>query len=196
MGVALIGGFLAWLNRRGGCTSRSREKRTTDFEDFGLAETDFPHHRSPPMAASNLAAAGAGAGAAAAGGAAVAGAASPTLPRLNEQGNFYNDAPSAEYGTNRHYVPSYQQPYGAPPGGPMSPGQQHQQQPGYYYPESGYYDDQQQYYYDGSTAVSSQGYDHQQPQPQHMYDAGSAAAQRGGDYYKPDTADGKPHQRM
>lgn len=189
MGVALIGGFLAWLNRRGGCTSRSRQKRTTDFEDFGLAESDFPHHRSPPMVAFNLAAGGAGAAAA---GAAVAGAASPTLPRLNEQGNFYNDPPATEYGTNPHYVPGYQQPYGAP-GAPMSPTQQ---QAGYYYPEGTYYDDhQQQYYYDGSTAVSSQGYEHQQPQPQPMYDA--AAMQSGSsDYYKPDTADGKPHQRM
>lgn len=176
---------MTWINRRGGCTSRSKAKqRPNDFEDFGLAETDFPHHRSPPMANANLGAAAA-AGAGAAGGAAVAGAAggaSPTLPRLNDQGNFYHDPSTAEYGTNRHYVPSYQPQLSQ---ADYSPQPQHQP---YYYdntqPQQGYYDEHG-YYYDNSTAVSSsQGY----PSQQGGYEGGEQ-------YYKPDTADGKPHLR-
>ena len=188
VGLALIGGLLAWLNRRGGCTARNKQKRPTDFEDFGLAETDFPHHRSPPMAAANVAA-GAAAGGAAAAAAAGKTTQSPTVPRLNDQGNFYNDS-------GRHYYEpqlNHPQEYGA---GAMSP-PQHQQQQGYYYQDQGQgggYYDEQGYYYDGSTAVSSQP----------MYDPNAAAVvggqapmqqQQHGDYYKPDTADGKPHLR-
>lgn len=188
VGLALIGGLLAWINRKGGCTSRSKPKRPADFEDFGLAETDFPHHRSPPMAAANVAPGMAAAGAAGAAGAAAA-MASPTIPRLNEQGNYY-DPSTAEYGTNRiYYEPQLT--------GPPQPDYQyppHHQQQQYYYPqEGGYYDEHGYYYENGSTAVSSPG------QQQAMYD--SVAAGGNSDYYKPDSADGasaaaKPNQRM
>ncbi|KAG0175472.1 tRNA methyltransferase 44 [Apophysomyces sp. BC1015] len=212
VGVALIGGALTFLNRRGGCARRS-EKRTADFEDFGLAETDFPHHRSPPMAPSGLAAAGAGGAAAAAvaGTAAAAGGAkgSPTLPRLNDQGNYYDPA-------GHQYVPASYQPqldmnqaeYGDyAPQHPGGAGGMMAAQQGYYYPqqqhhdggypqqqhhEGGYYDEQG-YYYDGSTAVPSPaGYDHAQ-QPQHQQ--GYPPAPPPGDYYKPDQVDAKPHER-
>lgn len=157
MGVALIGGLLTCLNRRR--SNKQKKKRAPDFEDFGLAETDFPHQRSLPTATTSAGAV----------------AVSPTLPRLNEQGNFYNDS------ANRHYVPSYQpQLNSAQP--EYSPPMQHAQQPYYYppqQPQEGYYDEH--------------GYYYQQQQPQGgMYDMSAA-----GDYYKPDTADGsKPHQRM
>lgn len=189
VGLALIGGLLAWINRKGGCTSRSKPKRPADFEDFGLAETDFPHHRSPPMAAANVAPGMAAAGAAGAAGAGAAAAmASPTIPRLNEQGNYY-DPSTAEYGTNRIY---YEPQLTGPPQPDYQYPPHHQQQ--YYYPqEGGYYDEHGYYYENGSTAVSSPG------QQQAMYDP--VAAGGNSDYYKPDSADGasaaaKPNQRM
>ncbi|KAI9308482.1 hypothetical protein BJ944DRAFT_260131 [Cunninghamella echinulata] len=144
VGLALIGGFLAWLNRRGGCTSKSnhRKERKADFEDFGLAERDFPHHRSPPT---TKATAGMASGAGVA-----AGVVSPTIPRLNDQGNYYNDP------NNQHYM---QQGYD-------------QYHDGYYYPQdggagSGYYDENG-YYYDGTTAVHSNSYEPMSP-PQQNY---------------------------
>ncbi|KAF7723259.1 tRNA methyltransferase 44 [Apophysomyces ossiformis] len=192
VGVALIGGALTFLNRRGGCARRS-EKRTADFEDFGLAETDFPHHRSPPMATAGLAAAGAG-GAAAVAGTQGGAKGSPTLPRLNAQGNYYDPA-------GHQYMPSSYQPqldmnqaeYGDYPTQHAAGAMAAQQ--GYYYPqqqhqEGGYYDEHG-YYYDGSTAVPSPGYDHSQPaQHQQAYPPHPPP----GDYYKPDQVDAKPHQ--
>ncbi|CAO3623043.1 unnamed protein product [Cunninghamella blakesleeana] len=154
VGLALIGGFLAWLNRRGGCTSKSnnRKERKADFEDFGLAERDFPHHRSPPVSKSTALAAGAVVG----GGSALAAntMASPTIPRLNDQGNYYND---------QIYMQQQQGGY-----------DQYHDGGNYYYAQDGsavnggYYDENG-YYYDNSTAVNSNmGYDPISP-PQQNY---------------------------
>ncbi|KAF7726667.1 hypothetical protein EC973_008541 [Apophysomyces ossiformis] len=179
VGVALIGGALAYVNRRGGCTSRT-DKKQADFEDFGLAERDFPQQPAPqahrPAAAVN-----------------------PTIPRLNEQGTFYNEPPlpplppagPAEYNHGSHtYVAGY-----TPQQQPMT--QVHQD---YYYdsyaPQEGAYYDAggNHYYYDNSTTTTavSPGYEHAPAgvqQPQGFSQAGGPT-----DYYKPDTAD-VMHQR-
>lgn len=48
-GIALIAGLLTW-----GVRKRKHNKRSTDFEDFGLADTDFPN-KSPGMRTTDLA---------------------------------------------------------------------------------------------------------------------------------------------
>ncbi|KAI7898366.1 uncharacterized protein BX663DRAFT_490071 [Cokeromyces recurvatus] len=72
-GVALVGGILTWINRHGGCARRTKSS-ATDFEDYGLADTDFPTNNFAGMQSIN-------------------GTKSPTIPRLNDQGNFYNSGP-------------------------------------------------------------------------------------------------------
>ncbi|KAI8049807.1 uncharacterized protein B0P05DRAFT_563471 [Gilbertella persicaria] len=122
VGLALIGGLIACINRRGGCTKRTEKKN--DLEDYGLG--DFPHQRTsgpaPPMVMNNNK------------------PVSPTLPRLNEQGNYYQDD---AYGYSNHHGVHYvdnNMDYG------MQPQQQH-----YYYPQQEYYDDGG-YYYDSNTS--------------------------------------------
>lgn len=132
VGLALIGGILACINRRGGCTKR-RDNKKSDFEDYGLG--DFPHHRTqmaaPVMANKPV---------------------SPTLPRLNDQGNYYNEDPNyGRYGyqdNNMDYGMQPQQGYYYP--------QQHQQQE--YYDDGGYY-------YDSNTSATA--YSNVSPMQQH-----------------------------
>lgn len=112
MGLALIGGALACINRRGGYTKKRRDRtKKPDFEDYGLG--DFQQKSAPIMKPI-----------------------SPTIPRLNEQGNYYHD--------------SYQH-YGYPQ---EDYGVQNQHHGGYYYSQpqqqSEYYDDGG-YYYDNSA---------------------------------------------
>jgi hypothetical protein len=188
VGLAIIGGLLAWLNRRGGCASRRNNKRTNnDFEDFGLAETDFPHHRaSPAMAAAALG------GGAAAGAAAASSNKSPTVPRMAESNApsaaYYNAGvpPPSDYDSGRHYAP-YQ-----PQLDEYAMQQQHapQQQGGYYYPQEqgqqGYYDEQ--YYYDNQQPMPAGGeYNHYQQQQQQPFSPN--------DHYKPDQVE-KPNERF
>ncbi|KAI9255589.1 hypothetical protein BDA99DRAFT_517140 [Phascolomyces articulosus] len=162
LGLALLGGILTWVNRRGGCTRRSNKPNKADYEDFGMGDNDYPHHRSPTMAAGGVAA-----------GAAVAAASTspamthsnlsraPTVPRLNDQGTYYDGHPSGYYQQD------------------MMP-----QQQGYYYPEhqqdmsgQGYYDNSG-YYYDQQQPVTAAA---------GMYGQDPAYMQQG--YYKPDLAD-------
>ncbi|KAI8074570.1 hypothetical protein BC940DRAFT_46205 [Gongronella butleri] len=137
VGLAIIGGLIAWLNRRGGCASR-RKNRQPDMEDFGLAESDFPHHRSPGMAAA----------AAMSGTASVSNAShpSPTMPRMTEMNNGAAGAVGAagaagyyamptDYDSGRHYAPyddysnqAYHQNYYYP-----EPAQQGAYEERYYY---------------------------------------------------------------
>ncbi|CEP13572.1 hypothetical protein [Parasitella parasitica] len=123
VGIALIGGILACINRRGGCTKR-RDNKKSDFEDYGLG--DFPHHRATTAVANNTK------------------PVSPTLPRLNDQGNYY---------ANENYGGHYS---GAYVDNNMDYGMQ-QQQSGYYYPQQTqqqeYYDDGN-YYYDNTSATA------------------------------------------
>lgn len=149
------------MNRRGGCASRRSNPRmkNTDFEDFGLAETDFPHHRSPAMAAAAL-------GGVAMGGAAAttSSSTSPTIPRVNESNMpganpaYYGTGgmvpPPSDYDSGRHYAP-YQ---------PQIDEYAMQQQQGYYYPQDqgqGYYDNQ--YYYENQPPLATAGNDYGQP---------------------------------
>ncbi|KAG2201645.1 hypothetical protein INT47_003871 [Mucor saturninus] len=163
--LALIGGVLACVNRRGGCTKR-RDKKKSDFEDYGLG--DFPHHRTPaippPMVANKPV--------------------SPTIPRMNDQGNYYNDDPN--YG---HY--SYQD-------NNMDYGMQPQQ--GYYYPQQQHHQQQQQeyyddgnYYYDSNTSATAYSsvppmhQQQQQPQPGYaMANVPQNHSMTTQDVYKPD----------
>ncbi|KAI8087991.1 uncharacterized protein B0P05DRAFT_530996 [Gilbertella persicaria] len=52
LGAAFLGGLLTWLNRHGGCTRKN--KQSTDFEDYGLADTDFPAVKTPAMQSMGL----------------------------------------------------------------------------------------------------------------------------------------------
>lgn len=134
----MIGGILACVNRRGGCTKR-RDTKKSDFEDYGLG--DFPHHRTAavaaPVVANNTK------------------PVSPTIPRLNDQGNYY-----ADDGYAGHYGGGYTD-------NNMDYGMQ-QQHGGYYYPQQQqqqeYYDDGN-YYYDNNTSATA--YSSVPPMQQH-----------------------------
>ncbi|KAI8988782.1 hypothetical protein BDB01DRAFT_848902 [Pilobolus umbonatus] len=144
VGVALIGGILAWINRRGGCAKRSTTKTKADYEDYGL--NDFPHHRTQPMAAVPPP---------------MGPIVSPTLPRLNDQGNYYNE--SNNYGNGAQYA--YQD-------NTMDYGMQPQHNQGYYYPQlqqQEYYDDGN-YYYDSNVSnnMSSTVYSSVSPMQHHV----------------------------
>lgn len=169
VGVALIGGALTWINRHGGCARRRNEKRSADFEDYGLADTDFPHnHRSPAMQNVGLNA--------------VTPMmtsvqqtpVSPTIPRLNEQGNFYGGVdPYITQQQQQYYQPKLDQVQSSG----VSDYNQQPQQPYYYQPQQqeglnniggavggvagsttgGYYDEAG-YYYEGGNNT----------QPQHL----------------------------
>lgn len=120
VGVSLVGGLFVWLLLKRKRNNGKGKKRPTEFEDFGLAESDFPQQQGRPTTMM----------------------ASPTLPRLNDQGNYY----AGGGGPHQAYYDN--------------PAVQQQQQQAYYYadqqqqPPVGYggYDG---YYYDTSTAVSS-----------------------------------------
>lgn len=115
----MIGGALTWINRHGGCARRNN-KRSEDFEDYGLADTDFPHNhqphmRSPGMQTVSLAANGAAIGGGSAAmtpalGAATTAATSPTIPRLNDQGTFYGASTVDDPYNNsqQQFMPVYQ----------------------------------------------------------------------------------------
>ncbi|KAI8386944.1 hypothetical protein BD560DRAFT_383310 [Blakeslea trispora] len=188
VGLALLGGVIACINRRGGCTKRQKKKN--DFEDYGLG--DFPHQHK-----ANMNDASAGAGMATAGG--VTGAAmamnnkamSPTVPRLNDQGNYYQDD---AYGYN-----NYGNYYDSSMDYSMQP---QQQQGGYYYnPQQEYYDDSNAYYYDNSTSTTAyspqQPMHHANPIPysgvagQHQYNANAHVPQQ--NVHKPDDASRSPY---
>lgn len=185
VGVALIGGALTWINRHGGCARRNN-KRSADFKDYGLADTDFPHNHQPHMQSPGMQTVSLAANGAAIGGGAVAtsaamtpalGAAStsPTIPRLNEQGTFYGGStvddpynnsqqqfmpayqPQLENGGTNHTIVDYNNV-------PMDYNQQQQHQQPYYYQQpqdinmgaNGGYYDESGYYYDGSTQQQQQ----------------------------------------
>lgn len=120
----MIGGALTWINRHGGCARRNN-KRSEDFEDYGLADTDFPHNhqphmRSPGMQTISLAANGAAIGGGSAvnsaamtpalGAAATTTATSPTIPRLNDQGTFYGASTVEDpyNSSQQQFMPAYQ----------------------------------------------------------------------------------------
>ncbi|CAO3694980.1 unnamed protein product [Rhizopus microsporus] len=160
VGLALIGGIIACISRRGGCTKRRDRKKKPEFEDYGLG--DFPPHQNIAPAATVTAATK---------------PLSPTIPRLNDQGNYYNE----DYNNYGYQQGDY--------------GMQNPQHGGYYYPQmhqQEYYDDNG-YYYDtssgmGSTAVYSpqqpmhQGYNAQGYAPNNMVPQGVHQQ----DIYKPD----------
>lgn len=175
---------MTWASRR------KRNKHSGDFQDFGLADTDFPHHRSPAMQTALVT------------NAAVA-PISPTIPRLNDQGNFYGSGGAEELYNNgsRTFAPAFVpqaegQPYY------YSPQQQQQEGAG-----GGYYDEHG-YYYEGQQQMpqpnhtSNASYDMtQQYQPytnttEHSYSDQSSYPPTSDQYYKPDQVDIKPHQRM
>jgi hypothetical protein len=91
VGLALIGGILTWINRKGGCTRR--RKRDADFDDYGLDDNDFP---ARPMQSVSAAAAATGAGALASGA-----RQEPTLPHFGSDQYYDNNGA-------RRFVPSYQ----------------------------------------------------------------------------------------
>ncbi|KAG1149576.1 hypothetical protein G6F37_008928 [Rhizopus arrhizus] len=166
VGLALIGGLIAFISRRGGCTKKRGRNNKSGFEDYGLG--DFPQHRNPAPTVPAMATAN--------------NPVSPTLPRLNEQGNYYND----DY---NHY--GYRQDdYGMQP----SP------QGGYYYPQGhhqqqGYYEDGG-YYYDNNSGMAPNTAYSSPPHAQQPYNSQdyaiannmehSPAHQQPQNLYKPD----------
>lgn len=195
----MIGGIIAWANRNGGCASRrSGNKRSSDFEDYGLADTDFPHSQlqSPqPMQSVGLATNAAAIGSATP----VLGATSPTIPRVNDQGAYYGNVAEDPYATQ--YSPAYQSQMDSNGSSAVVRDYNSTNQQPYYYqhenvsavqvPAGGYYDESG-YYYERSNQ-------HQQlasPNPTTGgYDMGDQYSNNhiqtspGGDdsrYYKPD----------
>ncbi|KAI8365242.1 uncharacterized protein BYT42DRAFT_589292 [Radiomyces spectabilis] len=148
------------MNRR----KSHRTKKVAEFEDFGLGDHDFPHHRSPPMAT-----------AAAVGTPSSRPTVSPTLPRLNEQGNYYNENPEA-YARNPYNYPQDRYTTDMSPGGQM-----------YYQPQQAYYEDAGPYYYNHNVAPAP-------IPPEHGASQGAYPAE--GYYYKPDVVDDRHPQRL
>lgn len=166
MGLALISGFFTWINRRGGCR-KSRSK--PEFEDYGLADTDFPHNHSPPM--QNMAP--------------TPNVVSPTIPRLNEQGNFYTKE-------DQQYIASYQMPEQHPGSSDYQSyyyqGQQQSVHDGGYYNENGYY-------YESTSPhqphIAADYYPAQQQQQQHYPQTDQYYTNV--NYYKPDQVTDSTH---
>jgi hypothetical protein len=204
---------LTWINRHGGCAAkRSNQKRSAEeFEDYGLADTDFPHHRQSP-AMQNLTIPSTTP--------IMNNAVSPTIPRLNEQGTFYGGEQQQQHQQQQQdiynsyaYQPQLDQPSSA------GISDYNNSQPYYYQDPSnavantnvvmsggaaaaggGYYDEAG-YYYDGNQQHQQQQYHLQQPyndQLQHSatYSDHTNVGGEGGYYYKPDQVDIKPHQHM
>lgn len=191
--------MLTWINRHGGCARRSN-KRSADFEDYGLADTDFPqqHLRSPAMQSVPVTASPA-----------IGAAITPTIPRLNDQGTFYSNNGSEDiYGNNQHqqFATGYPAQMEHQPGmvdytNNGQPMMDYNQQQPYYYQQpqdgqmaGGYYDESS--YYNNQPAPAGQSYDiNQQPtyQDQSSYHPANMA---GDHYYKPDQVDMNHHQRM
>ncbi|KAI9468942.1 MAG: hypothetical protein EXX96DRAFT_99299 [Benjaminiella poitrasii] len=186
-GVALVGGALTWINRHGGCARRTK-RTTSDFEDYGLADTDFPSNHVSGMQSIN-------------------GTKSPTIPQLNDQGTFYNGggAPAVtKEDPYSQYMAGYQQQAmdNSNAGHPAAVVDYNnlaynasQQQQAYYYqqqtspqdmavPHGGvYYDESGGYYYDGSNNGQQQ---HMYPNQQIAYQTTAADNNH---YYKPDQVD-------
>jgi hypothetical protein len=133
VGLALIGGLLAWLNRHGGCASRSKTTKngfTSDDYTIDMTQNDFA-----PTAA-------------AVGGGAVAGA---TLANLNSH------EPLSPFDNNRRYVApaaNYEN-YGDYNQDVYSQGGYSQEG----YSQDGYYPQQQEYGYYDNAAAGYGGYD-------------------------------------
>lgn len=168
----MIGGILACVNRRGGCTKK-RDNKKSDFEDYGLG--DFPHHRTPVIAAPVL----------------PSKPISPTLPRLNDQGNYYNEDPNyGHYGYQDNNMDYGMQPQQGYYYAQQQQQPQHQQQQEYY--------DDSGYYYDSNTSATAyssvapmqpQHQSQHQPQLQQAYMMNNAPTQHSmtsQDVYKPD----------
>jgi hypothetical protein len=152
------------MNRRGGCTSKTNQRKA-NFEDFGLAERDFPHHRAP--AATGNSSSGFG-------GSTVV--ASPTVPRLNDQGTYYNDASAKPYQQQREYDATYQDAYYYPP-------QDYPSHTGY--EGGGYYDEHGYYYATGYDPTSPQQQYQQQHYPPSVPPQSLGATNGAPDVYKP-----------
>ncbi|ORZ05040.1 hypothetical protein BCR42DRAFT_428577 [Absidia repens] len=184
VGLALLGGLLTWLNRRGGCTSKTNQRKA-NFEDFGLAERDFPHHRSPAMTTNT-----------ALGGATMV--ASPTIPQLNDQGNYYNDGSGGKHYQQQQGYEQYHDSggyYYPHEGGGGYDGNNGYDSHGIYEAHSGYdanggYYDEHGYYYDGTTGQSiNTGYE-AMPPPSHqqVYHQQSSPSMDPQDIHKPNAA--------
>ncbi|KAI9268737.1 hypothetical protein BY458DRAFT_533848 [Sporodiniella umbellata] len=149
VGIALIGGILACISRKGGCTKKRKERRKKpDFEEYGLGDSQTqktaPMIQKPPP---------------------------PTIPRLNDQGNYYQD--------NYQSYNYPQEDYNA----------HNQQQGGYYYPQlqhqyqhqPDYYNDGG-YYYDHNVEAASPTMYSNSPTNQHYSPQGYATNNSSGGY--------------
>ncbi|KAG1377914.1 hypothetical protein G6F60_006700 [Rhizopus arrhizus] len=168
IGLALLSGLLTWINRHKGCASKRKAK--PEFEDYGLADTDFPQHRSPAMANTPN-------------------AISPTTPYLNDQGNYYSKEelnsgymPSYPVVETNQHLNNYPQPdyyYNN-----NNPQLAHEMNGG-----GGYYDENGYYYENTTHQTSGEHYTNQQPSypyPEQYH--------HNVNYYKPDQiADGAHH---
>ncbi|ORX56402.1 hypothetical protein DM01DRAFT_1020019 [Hesseltinella vesiculosa] len=103
VGLALIGGLVTWLNRRGGCTSRTKRRHIDNFDDFATGGDDLPNENLAGMAAMG------------------ASPASPFQRRLvpptgQQQNGSYMNLGDEDYGseTSGMVNPAYSQPYGYP----------------------------------------------------------------------------------
>ncbi|KAI8328402.1 hypothetical protein BD560DRAFT_72693 [Blakeslea trispora] len=97
VGVALVGGLISCINRRGGCARRNNDKRSIEYEDFGLADTDFPPRQMPNMQSMTSDHVHTGQR-----------FADATIPQLGPQGNHYHilpEEPHAQHQFEAKYLP-------------------------------------------------------------------------------------------
>lgn len=179
VGIALLGGLITFINRRGGCTKKSRKPNKSDYQDFGMSEADYPHHRdTPPMSSPVLpttttaAAMGAGAGM---GAAAAAAASSPHMDN-HAATAYYEGHPSNYYQQDQQYYYQdhqdmnaataggyYHDPYADPTAaagaaGMTSPVMGYAGQHQYADPNAAYYYEHQQYQQQQPTAADPAGF--------------------------------------
>ncbi|CAO3661685.1 unnamed protein product [Rhizopus stolonifer] len=131
IGLAILSGFLTWCNRHKGCAGK--RKRKPEFEDYGLADTDFPQSR--PLATQNMTT--------------VPNTISPALPQSNDQSNYNSKELNVGYAApyqvidhknNYQHQPEYYYNNSHPP---HDSGTGYYDENGYYYENATY---QEEYY--------------------------------------------------
>lgn len=155
MALALIGGILTWMNRRGGCTRRTkRNNNGFSQEDYtiDMTQNDFNHPGAGTGAAAGMAA---GAGAAAAVGAGTAATAVSSNEPLSPFDHSRRFAPAQPvYGEN---YPDYHEGYSQAGYSQGGYSQEGYSADGAAYPQADYG------YYDTAYQPQQAGYDNVQP---------------------------------
>ncbi|ORZ06058.1 hypothetical protein BCR42DRAFT_427606 [Absidia repens] len=193
VGLALIGGLLTWLNRRGGCTSRTKRRNHDTFDDFAMNMKD-PESANMGAAAA-AATAGAGAGASGNGMSPVSPfqrRMAPIAPQTTGYMNLGND----EFSETSTAVPLMNQDMAGYP--PAGAGINQHGQPADPYYGYGNTDYKTQLYHQNDGGMDHWQQQQQQQDQQHYYGAPMTSPQSSNQHdhhqMKPDAVDYKPHE--